>query len=588
MIFIFFGSDFCHFFVLSDIFHLQIPYRLKKEEQLQQHYSDIVLKLNAIIDTATDGIISIDERGIMEMVNAAAAKLFDYEISELIGRNISSLMPEPDSSRHDGYIMNYLRTGERKIIGIGREVRGKRKDGSIFPLRLSISEVNLHNRRIFTGIVHDLTEQKKTEEALRKEKERTQLYLDIANTIFLVIDKDKNVTMLNRKGCEIVGYCEEEVLGKNWFDVAVIESERAHVRTLFRQMMPNAPEQLEYIEYHIYNKKNNATYLIAWHNSVIHNENGELFAIISAGVDITEHRKAEERINRLNVELEQRVEQRTEELASAVNQLLNTNNQLKKEIVEREAAENALRESEQEIRKALEREKELSELKSRFVSMASHEFRTPLSTILSSADLVEAYQKEEQQEKRIRHTGRIKSAVANLTNILNDFLSLSRFEEGKVEISPVEFDITEFCNETLDEIKVLLKSGQEIQHQNNQSGAILFLDKKMLKNILFNLLSNAIKYSGEGKMIDCNLHITEETLLITIIDQGIGIPEEEQQHLFTPFFRAHNVENIQGTGLGLNIVKRYVDLMQGDIRFESELGKGTTIYITLPLQEVNT
>ncbi|MDX1942002.1 MAG: PAS domain S-box protein [Saprospiraceae bacterium] len=561
---------------------------MKKEEQLQQHYSDIVLKLNAIIDTATDGIISIDERGVMEMVNAAAAKLFGYEITELVGRNVSALMPEPDSSRHDGYITNYLRTGERKIIGIGREVRGKRKNGSFFPLRLSISEVNLHNRRIFTGIVHDLTEQKMTEEALRREKERTQLYLDIANTIFLVIDKDKKVTMLNRKGCETVGYCEEDVLGQNWFDVAVLESERERVRDIFRQMMQNSPEQLEYIEYHIYNKKNNITHLIAWHNSLVRDENGKLLAIISAGVDITEHRKAEERINRLNAELEQRVEQRTEELASAVNQLLNTNNQLKKEIVEREAAESALRESEQEIRKALEREKELSELKSRFVSMASHEFRTPLSTILSSADLVEAYQKEEHQEKRQRHTARIKSAVANLTNILNDFLSLSRFEEGKVEISPVEFDITEFCNETLDEIKVLLKAGQEIKHQSNKVGAVLFLDKKMLKNVLFNLLSNAIKYSDEGKMIDCSLDISQEALQITISDEGIGIPEEEQQHLFSPFFRAHNVENIQGTGLGLNIVKRYVDLMKGGIHFESQLGKGTTFYITLPLQEADT
>lgn len=556
---------------------------MKSKQTLQQHYSDIVLKLNAIIDTATDGIISIDESGTMEMVNAAAAKLFGYEISELLGKNVRVLMPEPDSSNHDGYMQNYMRTGVKKIIGIGREVTGKRKDGHTFPVRLSISEVKLHSRRIFTGILHDLSEQKAAEKALLEEKERNQQYLDVANTIFVVIDKEKRVTMLNRKGCEVLGYCEDEVLGEKWFDVAVAPDQREKVRNTFRQMMKDAPEQLEYIEYEILNNKNNVSRLIAWRNSVIRDEEGEVAAVISSGVDITEHRKAEERIIKLNAELEQRVEQRTEELAAAVNQLLNTNNQLKKEIQEREAAEAALRASEQEIRKAWEREKELSELKSRFVSMASHEFRTPLSTILSSADLIEAYKQSEQQGKRERHTSRIKSAVVNLTNILNDFLSLSRFEEGKVQVSPVEFDITEFCNETIDEIKVLLKPGQEIHHRNNEAHTTLFLDKKMLKNILFNMLSNAIKYSEPGQPIDCLLDISGEELQITITDRGIGIPEEEQQHLFTPFFRAHNVENIQGTGLGLNIVKRYVDLMQGDIRFESKQGKGTTFYINIPL-----
>ncbi len=557
---------------------------MKPEKSLKHQYSDIVLKLNAIIETATDGIISIDERGIMELVNPAAARLFGYDISELLGRNISTLMPEPDAHQHDSYIANYLHTGEKKIIGIGREVRGKRKDGSVFPLRLSISEVNLHDRRIFTGIVHNLTEQKSVEDALRKEKERTQQYLDVANTIFVVIDKDEKVTMLNRKGCEVLGYNETDVLGKNWFELAITPEKQESIRNAFKQMMHNEVENLDYFENEIINRQGEKR-LIAWHNALIRDEKGKNIATVSSGVDITEHRAAEERIIKLNAELEQRVEQRTEELAAAVNQLLNTNNQLKKEILEREAAEKALREREQEIRKALEREKELSELKSRFVSMASHEFRTPLSTILSSADLIEAYKLAEQQEKRERHTSRIKSAVVNLTNILNDFLSLSRFEEGKVQLSPIEFDISEFCHETLDEIKVLLKSGQHIQLQNNLEGAPIFLDKKILKNILFNLLSNAIKYSEPGKQIDCFIAVSDQQLNVSIKDRGIGIPEEEQQHLFSPFFRAHNVENIQGTGLGLNIVKRYLDLMHGDIRFESKLGEGTTFFITIPLEQ---
>lgn len=415
--------------------------------------TEAALRLKAIIETATDGIIAIDQRGTVEMANESAASLFGYDVEDMLGRNVKMLMPEPDHSSHDGYIANYLRTGEKKIIGIGREVTGRRKDGTTFPCRLSISEVKLEDRIIFTGIVHDLTEQK----------------------------------------------------------------------------------------------------------------------------------EAEQRVIRLNEELEKRVEERTEELAAAVNQLLNTNTKLKHEIQERKIIEKALRNSEQEARIAYEKERELNQLKSRFVSMASHEFRTPLSTILSSADLIEAYVKAEQNEKRLKHTQRIKSAVANLTGILNDFLSLSKLEEGKIDKHPVTFSLSAFCAEVLDEIQGLLKTGQYIQHNHDDWDCEITMDKKLLKNIFFNLLSNAIKYSEEGERIDCLLKVENEHLSIQVRDYGIGIPEDEQQHLFTRFFRARNVENIQGTGLGLNIVKRYVEIMQGKVTFESRLGAGTTFHVSIPL-----
>ncbi|MFN7116173.1 MAG: ATP-binding protein [Saprospiraceae bacterium] len=400
-------------------------------------------------------------------------------------------------------------------------------------------------------------------------------------------DKSGKISLLNRKGCEILGCSEAEVLGKDWFEFAVPANTRAQVLDSFQRLMQGSTdESLYYTEYEIKNSETGISRLIAWHNAVVTDENGQPQASIKSGIDITEHRAAEERIIRLNAELEERVEQRTEELASAVNQLLDTNKQLKREVQERQAVENTLRENEQEIRKALEREKELSELKSRFVSMASHEFRTPLSTILSSADLIEAYKKEEQQEKRERHTNRIKAAVVNLTNILNDFLSLSRLEEGKIEVNQVHFNLREFCNETFDEINVLLKTGQSIIRKELLQYEEIVLDAKLLKNILFNLLSNAIKYSEPGKPIHCTMEVIDNQLKITIADQGIGIPEEEQQHLFSPFFRAHNVENIQGTGLGLNIVQRYVDLLQGTISFESKLSEGTTFYVNIPLKSI--
>lgn len=280
------------------------------------------------------------------------------------------------------------------------------------------------------------------------------------------------------------------------------------------------------------------------------------------------HARSLAEIQKLNTELEQRVEARTRELGEAVEKLEHTNR--------------SLREAEQEVRKALQKEKELNELKSRFVTIASHEFRTPLSTVLSSASLISKYKSSEDDDKRIKHVERIKSAVSNLTGILNDFLSISRIEEGKIYNVPTTFPLEPFTREVVDEMQGMLKPGQQINYRHSGSEKEVFLDKQLLKNILFNLLSNASKYSGEGKDIKLNTEVSSDEVRITVADQGIGIPEADQAHLFTPFFRAQNVTNIQGTGLGLNIVKKYVDIIGGTLRYESTLGKGTTFYLTFP------
>jgi len=542
------------------------------------------MRLKAVFEAALDGIVTISERGIIEMANPAAARMFGYEdAGELIGRNISMLMPQQHAAQHDHYIQRYLDTGHKRIIGIGREVPGLRKDGSVFPLRLSVSEIKLEGRSMFTGIVHDLTLEKKAALELQQEKERAQQYLDIANTIIVVISSLGIVELLNDKGCEVLGYAESDVLGQDWFQTAIPAELQDETRSVFRRMMNGEMAILDYYESAIVTR-NGDRRLIAWRNAPIYDDAGAIRASISSGVDITEQRAAEDRIIRLNAELEQRVDQRTEELAGAVNQLLNINKKLEHEIQERRAVETALRNSEQELRRAYEKEKELSELKSRFVSMASHEFRTPLSTILSSADLIEAYTREEQQEKRAKHTGRIKSSVSNLTGILNDFLSLSKLEEGKVGVQPGLFRLLPFLETTADELSGLLKPGQKIYKHLPEHDLEMFSDQKVLKNILFNLLSNAIKYSEAGSRIDCTVEPEGDRLRISIKDEGIGIPQEEQQHVFTRFFRAHNAENIQGTGLGLNIVKRYVELLGGSINFESELGKGTTFVCLLPIK----
>jgi signal transduction histidine kinase len=218
--------------------------------------------------------------------------------------------------------------------------------------------------------------------------------------------------------------------------------------------------------------------------------------------------------------------------------------------------------------------------------MASHEFRTPLSTILSSISLLAKYTTTEDQFKRDKHIDRIKSSVKTLTDILNEFLSLGKIEEGKVDVKADNFDLKAFFSEIIYEMNVLLKPAQQINYTHIGT-PITYTDSNLLKHVVVNLISNAIKFSPENSTIDIISEIENDTTSLKIIDQGMGIPKSDQVHLFERFFRASNVTNIQGTGLGLHIVRRYVDLLKGTIQYSSELEKGSTFTITLPSKMMN-
>ena len=234
----------------------------------------------------------------------------------------------------------------------------------------------------------------------------------------------------------------------------------------------------------------------------------------------------------------------------------------------------------------MEKGKEINDLKSRFVSMASHEFRTPLSTILSSISLLSKYTSTEDQSKRDKHIDRIKSSVKTLTDILNEFLSLGRIEEGKVEMNPEIFELDEFIHTVNNEMSVLLKPGQQFIF-NHKGNTQTYTDTNLLKHIMINLLSNAIKFSPENASITIDTEVTTTHTKIAITDKGIGIPAADQVHLFERFFRATNVTNIQGTGLGLHIVGRYVELLNGTINYNSEFENGSRFILNLPSSTKN-
>ncbi|MCB9169548.1 MAG: PAS domain-containing sensor histidine kinase [Flavobacteriales bacterium] len=386
---------------------------------------DIARICELMFRSAAEGLIVVDGGGTIILVNPRLLELFGYTHHDLLGRSIEMLIPTDLRKAHEGHRRSYAVHPSARPMGSGRDLMAVRKDGTSFPVEVSLNHFELNGTRYVMGLV----------------------------------------------------------------------------------------------------------------------------------TDITLRREAEKELQRTNADLEERVERRTVEL----------------------------RRAEASLREALEKEKELNALKSRFVSMASHEFRTPLSTILSSVDLIARYNDGSSNENVDRHITKIRGKVRELTSMLNDLLSLERLEQGQVHCTPSDFDIVHLCIEVIEELRDLARPGQELTYDHSGEERNLFQDKQMLANVLRNLLNNAMKYSPEQRPIDLRTWVEDDHLGIEVRDQGMGIPEEDQVHLFERFFRASNAVTIQGTGLGLNIVKRYLDLMNGSITFTSRPGEGTTFTMRLPL-----
>lgn len=274
--------------------------------------------------------------------------------------------------------------------------------------------------------------------------------------------------------------------------------------------------------------------------------------------------------------------QQKQELASLTAALKELNERLESKVAERTAE---LEQAKNELALALDKERELGELKSRFVSMASHEFRTPLTSVLSSAGLATQYAERQDFENVKKHTARIKNAVNGLNSILTEFLSLGRLEEGRVSVNVEEVNLSDCVEEVHEGLKSIFKPGQTFEHRH-EGPETIHMDCNLGKNILINLISNAIKYSPEGSPITVESFVHGSKVKISVRDKGMGIPEWEQKHLFDRFFRASNAANTtQGTGLGLYIVQRYAEMMGGTVGFESAVEEGSLFWIEFEMQD---
>jgi PAS domain S-box-containing protein len=375
----------------------------------------------------------------------------------------------------------------------------------------------------------------------------------------LIADENGEIIQINPSAEKLFGYDKEELLGKK-VEILIPQRFNAH-HVLHREKYnyhPHARKMGGSLD--LMGLKKDGTELPLEISLSPYTFQGKKL-VIAFIVDITIRKHAEEKLKNYSIELELQVKKRTLILEEAIEELEKTK---------------------KELNLALEKEKDLNELKSRFVSMASHEFRTPLTAILSSASLIEDYTLNDHQGKRSKHVDRIKSAVNNLNDILGDFLSLSKIEEGRTIADYKIFNINELGREVFNEMIALCKKGQQI-HYSHTGNDHVFLDPKLIRNIMINLISNAIKFTDENKNIYICHSGNDSTVNIEIRDEGIGIGEDDLEHLFERFFRGSNAVNIQGTGLGLNIVSKYVELMNGEIKIKSKLNEGSSFYISFPV-----
>lgn len=382
-----------------------------------------------------------------------------------------------------------------------------------------------------------------------------------ANEGIVIADSQSRILKINPSILKTFGYdTESEILGQNIEVLIPKRFQHNHVGHR-EKYMENPHARSMGLQFDLFGvKKDGVEFPVEVSLSPFKNSLGSF--VICFIIEITNRKKAEENEKNYRKELEKEVEERTLILKEAIQKLEKTKN---------------------ELDNSLKREQELNSMKTKFISIASHEFRTPLSTILSSLSLMEKYNELNDVEKRNKHNERIKKSIKNLTEILNDILSVNKIEEGKVIINPETFNLNSFVNDLILDLHGLLKPGQKLNLIASDIDEItVYQDPKLIRHILINLLTNAIKFSGEDSPIDIIINMDDSDVLFSVKDYGLGIPKVDHKKLFTRFFRSSNVENIQGTGLGLSIVLQYVNYLKGTIKFSSEVGKGSIFNVNLP------
>lgn len=561
----------------------------KRSNSKPYHFSNLELNLSvpftnlnndtfyALFNYASIGILIANSNGEIQMANKYIEKQFGYEPGELIGKKVEVLIPSRYGATHVKHREKYSHNPHSRPMGVGMELWGLKKNGSEFPVEVSLGHYQIDNESHALAFINDITQRKETEQAIIKlnahleqkvkegtqslamtveqlgvqikETERKDAELERVNTflnniwnhagaIIFVCDKKGLIQFFNPEAEKRLGYSAQEIINKkNAADFHLqheLENKAVELLHLTGKELNAGFDVLKTTsllhkdknqEWH-YQHKNGSVFFVSLNVAELKDSQGDIIGYLGIAIDISEKKHAES-----------------------------------------------------ELLATLEKERELNELKSRFVSMASHEFRTPLSAILSSVYLLTRYIKVEEQPQVEKHIQRIVASVTSLTEILNDFLSVGKIDEGNIQVNYREYNIEQQVKDILQDVNHLLTKDQRINYTHSGDSAMVSLDSSMMKHIVTNLLSNAIKFSFEDSNIQIATKISGEKLTIIVEDFGMGIPAEDIDNLFKRFFRSSNATNIQGTGLGLHIVGKYTELMNGTIKCESKLGEGTKFTI---------
>lgn len=534
--------------------------------------------LHALFENASIGMVIINARGKIVLVNQFLLGQFGYTLEELIGKDLEILIPQRFRKAHQGHHTTFFHQPQNRPMGIGLDLHAVNKAGKEFPVEVSLTHFASDGEAFAAAYITDITVRKEAEKALselnasleRKVKERTlelsetvdklgiqvrdtkakdralqtlngylNNILNHAGAMITAVDQDGVIELFNPEAEQSLGYKAAEVIGKHTIALFHDSAEMAtRTRELSQELkrdinqgvemfLAKARIGLHHRQEWTYVRKDGSRFPVMLTVTALHHVTQKIMGFLIIAIDITDRKKVEA-----------------------------------------------------ELLTALRKEKELNELKSKFVSIASHEFRTPLSTILSSVQLISQYHETSEQDKRNKHVQRIVSSINMLTDIINDFLSVGKIEEGKIQVHVQEFNVREYILQVIKELKSICKEGQSIDyiHQGDEQ---VQTDPALFKHILINLLSNAVKFSPEHAPISITTQKLSGQLKLSVKDRGIGIPATDQQHLFELFYRTSNVDHIQGTGLGLHIIKRYTELLNGEIRCNSVVGKGTEFGIAL-------
>ena len=503
--------------------------------------------------------------GWFTQVNPAGVRLLGYpsEPAFLADPNHSLRTPPWTGDQWQALCDQAQREGRQEV-----EANIRRHAGDALSGYLELAYFQVDGQPFFLIHITERSPLQQAERELAHSQRRFEAVFANATIGIIVCDRPGSIVSANALAEELFGYAPAELLGQRIEVLVPNAAGRRHeaLRTSF-----NADPQVRSMGAHrgdlVGLRRDGTEFPVEASLSYFHLDE-ELY-VVAYVLDITAKKNAEQelaaqqqRVAGLNAELEQKVAERT-------NALLNTLEQLEQR--------------KDELAKALAAEQELGELKSRFVSMASHEFRTPLTWVLTSAELLSEYAQGPQQEKQLKHVARIRSSVKHMNDILEEFLSVGRIEEGRVEAKAAAVNLETLLAETVTDVQGLLKTGQRVECKAT-GPAFIRLDASLLRKILVNLLSNAVKYSGEKSVVGVRAACVNGVLTLTVQDQGVGISPEDQVHLFERFFRARNVATVPGTGLGLYIIAKYLELMRGSIVLHSALNEGTTVTITVPYE----